>query len=154
MPKNLPDEFVNASSVKKIDFDKMGNTADALKQALADGNIDEAIKIAEQLAKQIAGMLKNMDDAAQTVSGNSNDALQSETTEAIVELDKIIKRQQDLLNETMALAQKYKDKILELQKDLIKELYEKQKIAVSDFSSANSQSTGDFKEKIFSGIPA
>ncbi|OQA92217.1 MAG: hypothetical protein BWY26_00403 [Elusimicrobia bacterium ADurb.Bin231] len=150
MPKNLPDEFVNASSVKKIDFAKMGNTADALKQALADGNIDEAIKIAEQLAKQIAGMLKNMDDAAQTVSGNSNDALQSETTEAIVELDKIIKRQQDLLNETMALAQKYKDKILELQKDLIKELYEKQKIAVSDFSSANSQSAGDFKEKIFS----
>ncbi len=136
MPQELPDEFVNNQSVKKIDFSDMGNAADALKNALDSGNFDDAIKAAEELAKKISKMLETFDDIAKNVADNSMDGLKNEVTEAAGELDKIIEKQQSLLGDTEKISGEYKKKLLDMQKGLLAKLAEKQAAAISALGTA------------------
>ncbi|MDO8735368.1 MAG: DUF4175 family protein [Elusimicrobiota bacterium] len=136
MPKETPDEFANDENVKKIDLAEMRLTADEMKWTLEAGNVDKAIELAKKLSQQISDMLNSVENAAQSASGKSNAELEEKLTVALSELNEIIESQKNIIKDTQKTDAKRLEKILALQKELIKKLAELQKQAISEFQES------------------
>lgn len=136
MPKETPGEFANNENVKKIDLAEMRLTADEMKWTLEAGNIDKAIELAEKLSRQISDMLNSVENAAQSVSGKSNAELEEKLNKSLSELNEIIESQKNIIADTQKTDAKRLEKILALQKELIKKLAELQKLAISELQSS------------------
>jgi len=102
MPQELPEDFVNAPAVKKIDMQSAQRMTDALEQALAAGDWTRARELALSLAKQLESMAKTLDAAGQDVgfSRTRSGALASDLERRKSELEGIVKRQENLLRQT------------------------------------------------------
>ncbi|MDD5687141.1 MAG: DUF4175 family protein [Elusimicrobia bacterium] len=131
MPQKLPEDFANDENVKKIDLTEMRSAADEMKWSLQSGNIDKAIELAEKLSKQISDILNTMENSSNSTTSSAQQKLQKETEESLNDLDKIVEEQRKILNSTQELDMQRAKKILSLQKELLKKLVEKQKLAMS-----------------------
>ncbi|MBI5574258.1 MAG: DUF4175 family protein [Elusimicrobia bacterium] len=133
MPRETPDEFANNENVKKIDLAEMRLTADEMKWTLETGNIDKAIELAQKLSRQISDMLNSVENAAQSSSGGKNAELEGKS---LSELNEIIESQKNIIKDTQKTDAKRLEKILALQKELIKKLAELQKQAISELQNS------------------
>jgi len=136
IPKETPDEFANNENVKKIDLAEMRLTADEMKWTLEAGNIDKAIELAKKLSSQISDMLNSVENAAQSASGGKNAELEERLNKSLSELNEIIESQKNIISDTQKTDAKRLEKILALQKELVKKLAELQKQAISEFQES------------------
>jgi len=136
MPKETPDEFANNENIKKIDLAEMRLTADEMKWTLEAGNIDKAIELAKKLSQQISDMLNSVENAAQSVSGTKNAELEEKLNKSLSQLNEIIESQKNIIADTKKTDAQRLEKILTLQKELVKKLAELQKQAISELKNS------------------
>ncbi|MFH1540365.1 MAG: hypothetical protein ABID79_00690 [Elusimicrobiota bacterium] len=136
MPKELPNDFTNNKNVKKIDLAKMRFTADEMKWTLEAGNIDKAIELAKKLNQQISDMLSSVENASQSVSHKDNAELELKLNKLSSELNEIVETQKNIITDTQKIDVRRLEKILVLQKELIKKLVELQKQSISKLQNS------------------
>lgn len=129
MPQELPEDFINSPSVKQIDINKSKSLAEKLAEALDKGDFDTARKLAEELQSQLQEMLKTMQKAGEDVgfSKNSSQKLEQEMMKQKAELDKLIKKQEELLQQTEKLDENRRQALFKKQEGLLGELAVKQR---------------------------
>ncbi|OGS45522.1 MAG: hypothetical protein A2539_10170 [Elusimicrobia bacterium RIFOXYD2_FULL_34_15] len=136
MPQETPKDFANNDKMKKIDLTEMKLATDEMKWSLEMGNIDKAIELAKKLSQQISDILNSVENSANSTNNDTYSELQSKVNESMGELDNIIQEQQKILTDTQKSDAKRIEKILTLQKELLKKLAEKQKRAITELSNS------------------
>ncbi|OIO74335.1 MAG: hypothetical protein AUJ85_05915 [Elusimicrobia bacterium CG1_02_37_114] len=128
MPQDLPEEFVNQPAVKKIDFNEMSSFSQGLKESLAKGDYENALRLAKELLGRAKSMLETFKNARGDVGFSSADSAFSEQMEKeYVELKSIITEQNEILKETNEIEKFRQELLMEKQKQLLSELSKKQK---------------------------
>ncbi|HUT54671.1 MAG TPA: DUF4175 family protein [bacterium] len=96
MKKDLPEEFVNADAMKKASAMNVADQMEKLRKALADGDLDSAMAMAEQFLSQMGQWMAGMEEGAsqfgQMMSGEDMQKLSEMSTQ----LDDLVKRQQEI----------------------------------------------------------
>lgn len=110
MRKDLPEEFVNADAMKKMNVSGLSEQMEKLRQALADGDLENASALAEQFLSQMGQWMAAMEEGA----GQFGDMMSSQTMqklgEASDQLADLIKRQQALENDLAQMNQEFMDR--------------------------------------------
>ncbi|MFH1415578.1 MAG: DUF4175 family protein [Elusimicrobiota bacterium] len=103
-PHKLPDEFINAESVKNIDFKGAAGKMAQLQQALDSGDYDTAKSILDDLINAMQYMMAAFQDAA----GESHSSRREKLLERTGELDKklisFVQSQEELISDTETLS--------------------------------------------------
>ncbi len=135
MPEELPEEFVNQSAVKEINLAETQNLVNQVKEALAQGDLSSALKYAQSLASSLSRVLETLQQAAQSSAYREMDKLGQELNRYSLELNKLIEKEQEMIEKTSKYERKRLDKLLKFQEDLLQELSEKQKKVIEQTGS-------------------
>ncbi|MCD6423749.1 MAG: DUF4175 family protein [Elusimicrobia bacterium] len=137
MPRDLPEEFVNQDSLKKIDFNQTKNSLKSLRNALLKGDIDRALSQAKELLSKLSQMKRVLKDAMENVpsGGLPEGGIKQERNL----LDEIITQQRKLLQQTRD--------ILSTKFDEISQIKKKKFLELKKISSQIKKSLTDFYRK-------
>ncbi|MBD3272347.1 MAG: hypothetical protein GF384_07405 [Elusimicrobia bacterium] len=129
VPQELPEDFVNQEAVQSIDTREMNQLGQDLSQALQQGNIQQALSIAQAMAEAARNMLSTLREAATNSLSHmgETDSLASDLQQRIQELEQITHEQEQLLQKTRPYETLRKERLYEEQEKLLDELHEKQK---------------------------
>lgn len=132
MPQELPEDFVNSPAVKELDIGKSKSLAERLSEAIEKGDFETAKKLAEELSAQLNEMLTTMQKAGEEVgfSGSSSQKLEQELVEQKAALDKLIRKQEEILQKTEKLDDKRRQELFRKQEGLLSQLAEKQRALI------------------------
>jgi len=127
LPSELPDEFVNSSSVKNIDMGKMADIMKEIEKSISSGNVDEALKKTMDLMKMLSETMDMLQEAASKVPSAGEPSFSRAADEYAKELENIIRNEESLAEETSAFDKKRNHSVFKLQEELARELAKKQK---------------------------
>lgn len=126
LPQELPDDFVNQPAVKDLNLNEMSNTAQKLNESLRQGDIQSALRAAQELVRQAKAARETISKAAEEVATSGLDDLSKKTEEKGSALQKLVDEQEKILAETNNFELKRQQSILENQKKLLDELTQRQ----------------------------
>lgn len=132
LPQELPEDFVNQPAVKQLNLNELANAAQKLNQSLKSGDIQAAIRAAQDLLRRAKAARDAIAKAAEDVSGSSVGDLSKKSQAEQETLQKIVDQQEKLLEKTSRLESKRQKSFLEEQKNLLEKLAEKQRKVVND----------------------
>ncbi|RMF86450.1 MAG: DUF4175 family protein, partial [Nitrospinota bacterium] len=116
LPSSLPDEFVNNEAIQNLPFDDMQQTLDALRQKLAEGDIEGAKALAQQLLKSLSEMMAALQNAQNLAQSMPFGGQQSNMERAANELTDIVREQQEILRETVRHDKRFTQRINQRQR--------------------------------------
>jgi hypothetical protein len=125
-PQSLPDEFVNSDSVQDLNPKEDMDTMEKLRESLKNNDIDEALKLAEELLNSMNKMMSSFEDSASEFSQNETTDQLEEIDNAINKLDELQMKQEELMKETKDINESAKEKRTEEQKKNIGDFIRKQ----------------------------
>jgi hypothetical protein len=115
MPKNLPEEFVNSDSVKKIDFNKTMDLVSEVNSALSSGDVNSALERARQLLKALEEMKKKLKNAYDEVPPMAEFPKEKDRT-----LEEIISQQRMIYSETKSVLSDFNELLKKNRKEKAK----------------------------------
>lgn len=128
LPQELPEDFVNAPSIKELNTESAKNLADQLAQAIKQGDLQRA----EQLAKSLLENLKSISELLQSAGENigfSQGASNKMTTNIMrqkAEIEKIIEKQEGLIKDTEQANDVRRENLFRKQEKLLGQLASRQ----------------------------
>jgi len=149
MPKDLPEEFVNQDSLKKVDFNQTKNSLESLREALLAGDIDRAIKQAKSLLSKLNQMKSALEDAMAKVPSGGLPEGSSEQEKNL--LEEIITQQRSLLEKTQDILSRKNDEISQIKKKKflkLKEISGRIKNTLTDFYRRRRENFGSDAGKL------
>lgn len=131
MSKDLPDDFVNNPAVKSIPLTNLQKTAQELAASLASGNLEEALRQAESLAKSLESAMETLKSASSQAASPSQEDLSAKANALAKDLESLIQEEEALAKETSPHAHRTREEMLESQKQILKELAKRQRAALA-----------------------
>ncbi|MBU2567298.1 MAG: DUF4175 family protein [Elusimicrobia bacterium] len=130
-PQMLPEEFINQPAVKQIDPSKIGDLSGGIRDALAKGDFESALKQAQKMLEHMESMLKTMQEAGKSVGFSGVDsAMSAGMQKGLTELDDIVARQNRLMSETQGMENIRQQKVIKEQESLFEKLAKLQKAVI------------------------
>ncbi len=100
LASRLPQDFMNSESVRGLDFQNMMSGLNEIRKKLQEGDIQGAMRLARELFNQMASMVAAMRNAHQSAMSSSMGRMQGEMMRSASELQRIVRKQQEVLEET------------------------------------------------------
>ena len=104
MPTAMSDEFLN-SQLENLPLDDMAQQMQELREKLAEGDLEAAKKLAEDLLKNLSAMVAAMQNMQQQANEGTMDAMGQQLMESANRLQDLVQRQEDILNDTQQIDQ-------------------------------------------------
>lgn len=104
MPQTMSDEFLN-QQLENLPLNNMQQQMDEIRKKLAEGDIEGAKKLAEELLKTLSTMVASMQNMQQQARGGPMDAMSQQLQESVDTLSDLVRRQEDIVDETQRLDQ-------------------------------------------------
>ena len=104
MPQTLSDEFLN-QQLENLPLNNMQQQLDDIRKKLAEGDIEGAKKLAEELLKTLSTMVASMQNMEQQARGGPMDAMSQQLQESVDTLSDLVQRQEDIVDKTQNLDQ-------------------------------------------------
>lgn len=106
--QKLPEEFLNLDGMKQDDvakgLDETRNQLSDLEKMLEEGKIDEALAALDEMDKALDELSASLDQDMQDLHDETNPEMQRAISELMDQTRDLMKRQQDVAEETQALA--------------------------------------------------
>ncbi|MCH6545420.1 MAG: DUF4175 family protein [Deltaproteobacteria bacterium] len=116
----LPQEFMNSDSIQGLDFRNMMSGLNEIRKKLMEGDIEGAMRLARELFNQMASMVAALRNAHQSAMSSTMGRMQGEMMRSASELQRIVREQQEILEQTEGTHKK----TLERREALLKEKLE------------------------------
>ena len=116
MPTAISDEFLN-SQLENLPMDDMQQQLQEMQEKLAEGDLEAAKKLAEELLKNMAAMVAAMQNMQQQAGEGTMDAMGQQLMESANRLEDLAQRQEDILNETQEIDQEAVQRLNEAQQE-------------------------------------
>lgn len=96
----LPDEFMNNPEIAGLDFQDVFQDLEELAKKLSAGDMEGALEVAQRLLQALSEMLASLGRARAQAAQSPFDRLQGEMSHQSAELEKILREQKQILQET------------------------------------------------------
>lgn len=124
MRKSLPEEFINADALDKANMGDLASEMEKLRQALADGDMEAALAMAEEFLSSMGMWMSALEDSADSMGMTMSGEMMEKLSEIGDQLDDMIARQkevedglQDIYNSALEQTDG-SNKLLETKKDI------------------------------------
>jgi uncharacterized phage infection (PIP) family protein YhgE len=104
MPQTMSDEFLN-QQLQNLPLSNMQQQLDDIQKKLAEGDIEGAKKLAEEMLKMLSTMVASMQNMEQQARGGPMDAMSQQLQESVDTLSDLVQRQEDIVDKTQSLDQ-------------------------------------------------
>jgi DNA repair exonuclease SbcCD ATPase subunit len=125
LASRLPQEFMNSESMQGMDFRNMMSGLNEIRKKLREGDIEGAMKLARELFNQMAAMVAAMRNAHQSAMSSTMGRMQGAMMRSASELQRIVRAQQEVLEETEGTHKETLAKREELLKEKLERFQEK-----------------------------
>lgn len=132
LPKELPEDFVNAPAIKNIDLKSSQDLLTELSDAIAKGDWEKARSLAKELKEQLSSMLKNLNDVGKDIGFSSSMAEQmnNRLEKYSSKLKGVIEDQKGLNKKIESMDGIRQKSLFKKQEDLLKALAARQRAVV------------------------
>lgn len=120
--RQMPNEFVNPSSMRNMPFSDMRSMMEQIRQKLREGDIEGALQMAREMFNQMAQMAAMLRSGQQQAQGNMMSRMQGAMNRSGNELMEILQEQQDILLGTEGTHKEIAGKIEEIRERATREL--------------------------------
>lgn len=103
MATQLPDEFINNSELRGLEFQDMFQDLEEIQKKLMAGDLAGALEAAQRLLQTLSEMMAAMENAGSQARTGAMDRLQSEMSRKAGELEKILQEQKEILAGTESI---------------------------------------------------
>lgn len=121
---NIPQDFLNSEALKGMKMDDISQQIEELKDALARGDLEEALAKAEKLLASLTKMLSSFSQYASGSSLFEMSELMQGAEEMMSELEQILAEQSMLYNDTEEMEKLFRDKQDKLVQSRLKKFLE------------------------------
>ena len=143
MPTSISDEFLN-SQLENLPLGDMQQQLQELQEKLAEGDLEAARELAEELLKNMAAMVAAMQNMQQMQAGEGTmDAMSQQLMESANRLEDLAQRQEDILNETQEIDQDAVQRLNEAQQ----KAFESARGTIEDELNALSQQLAEWAQR-------
>ena len=104
MPTAISDEFLN-SQLEDLPLSDMQQQLQELREKLAEGDLEAAKQLAEDLLKNLSAMVAAMQNMQQQAGEGTMDAMGQQLMESANRLQDLVQRQEEILNDTQQIDQ-------------------------------------------------
>ena len=104
MPQSMSDEFLN-QQLENLPLSNMQQQLDEIRKKLAEGDLEGAKKLAEELLKTLSTMVASMQNMQQQARGGPMDAMSQQLQESVDQLADLVQRQEGIVEDTQGLDQ-------------------------------------------------
>ncbi|HEY7493488.1 MAG TPA: DUF4175 family protein, partial [Candidatus Tectomicrobia bacterium] len=104
LPTSLPDEFLNRQ-LDALPLSDLMQQLQEMRQKLAEGDLEGAKKLAEQLLKALSTMVASLQNMRQQARGGAMDAMSQQLQQSSDQLADLVRRQEHILDETQHIDQ-------------------------------------------------
>jgi hypothetical protein len=104
LPTTLPDEFLNRQ-LDALPLGDMMRQMQEMRQKLAEGDLEGAKRLAEQLLKSLSSMVAALQNMRQQAQGGAMDAMGQQLQQSSDRLTDLIQRQERILENTQEIDQ-------------------------------------------------
>ncbi|MFQ5672710.1 MAG: hypothetical protein ACE5G9_06410 [Nitrospinales bacterium] len=103
--RGLPDEFINSKAFESLDLNKFNKSLDEIMKKVKQGQIDNAISVLEELAKDLNTLARQMEQVASQMEDLVEPQLMEQIDKAIQHLLELEKEQKNILEDTTKIHQ-------------------------------------------------
>jgi hypothetical protein len=104
LPQSMPDEFLN-QQLETLPLTDMMQQLDAIRQKLAEGDIEGAKQLAAELMKTLSSLVASMQNMLQQARGGSMNAMAQQLQESSDTLSQLVQRQEAIVQDTQGVDQ-------------------------------------------------
>jgi hypothetical protein len=97
MAQQMPDDFMNAESMRSLGFNEMFSALDEIRKKLLAGDLEGARQLARELFNQMASMVAALQNSQRQSLASSMGRMQGEMQRSNSELQQIAREQQEIL---------------------------------------------------------
>lgn len=126
LPQDLPEDFVNRPAVKDMNLGELADSLSSLSQSLERGDLQSALKIAQDMLKQAKSARDALAKAAQETSMDLDKSIAEKNSESDHRINDLVARQEEISGRTRPFESKRKEQYFQAQKKILEELAAKQ----------------------------
>jgi hypothetical protein len=97
MAQQMPDDFMNAESMRSLGFNEMFSALEEIRKKLMAGDLEGARQLARELFNQMASMVASLQNSQRQSMASSMGRMQGEMQRSNSELQQIAREQQEIL---------------------------------------------------------
>ena len=97
MAQQMPEDFMNAESMRSLGFNEMFSALDEIRKKLMAGDLEGARQLARELFNQMASMVASLQNSQRQSMMSSMGRMQGEMQRSNSELQQIAREQQEIL---------------------------------------------------------
>ena len=142
MPTAISDEFLN-SQLENLPLGDMQQQLQELQEKLAEGDLEAAKQLAEELLKEMSAMVAAMQNMQQQAGEGTMDAMGQQLMESANRLQDLVQRQEEILNDTQEIDQDAVQRLNEAQQ----EAFESARRTVEDELNALSRQLAEWAHR-------
>jgi uncharacterized protein YukE len=109
----LPDEFMNNPEIAGLDFQDLFKDLEEMARKLSAGDVEGALEAAQRLLQTLSEMLASLGRARAQAGLSPFDRLQGEMSRQAGELEKILREQRQIFNETEGVERQIRQQSVE-----------------------------------------
>ena len=142
MPTAMSDEFLN-SQLENLPLDDMQQQLQELREKLAEGDLEAARQLAEELLKNLSSMVAAMQNMQQQANEGGMDAMGQQLMESANRLQDLVQRQEEILDDTQQIDQDAVRRLNEAQQ----EAFESARQTIEDELNALSRQLAEWAQR-------
>ena len=142
MPTAISDEFLN-SQLEDLPLSDMQQQLQELQEKLAEGDLEAAKQLAEELLKEMSAMVAAMQNMQQQAGEGAMNAMGQQLMESASRLQDLVQRQEEILNDTQQIDQDAVQRLNEAQQ----QAFESARQTVEDELNALSQQLAEWAQR-------
>ena len=142
VPTAISDEFLN-SQLENLPLGDMQQQLQELQEKLAEGDLEAAKQLAEELLKEMSAMVAAMQNMQQQAGEGTMDAMGQQLMESANRLQDLVQRQEEILNDTQEIDQDAVQRLNEAQQ----EAFESARRTVEDELNALSRQLAEWAHR-------
>ncbi len=120
--RQMPNEFVNPSSMRNMPFSDMRSMMEQIRQKLQEGDIEGALQMAREMFNQMAQLAAMLRSGQQQAQGQMMSRMQGAMNQSGNELMEILQEQQQILLDTERTHKEATGKLEDLREQATREL--------------------------------
>ncbi len=144
--RTLPDEFLNADAMKNLPLEKSADLFEALKNAIRDGNIEDALKMAQRMQDVFARMMASMEGGMASFGQSSMGQEFQELGDIVDRLTQLKQQQRKIYEEAKEIGVKNREEMLEKQKNQLEKVKKKLEKLLEEFKELVNVSKDEIKK--------
>jgi hypothetical protein len=134
LPMSMPDEFLN-QQLSNLPLTDMMQQLDAIRQKLAEGDLEGAKQLAEQMLKSLSTMVASMQNMMQQSRDGGMDAMAQQLQSSSDALSDLVQRQEAIVDETQTIDHEALQRLNQTQQDAFNAMLKQLEREFSDLST-------------------